>query len=243
MIDLKEKTRSSEGSPTPATGLKISVQALRELAEWIGAGKLPELIPTHQERSLRTALALVEAGRTLLFDHSLEDLSVEMICQHAGTTVGAFYGRFENKHAFFVTMQRIQIIRAEVVQADLIRRHESGDATLETLCEEMVTLAVRRFRENLGVLRASLQHTREGMWEPFKASGDRYRAALSDRLSRHLVHIPPAQRDLRIRFAYQALAGTLVHAALNNPGPLALEDDMLITELVRMVHEYLRAGA
>src|SRR5438093_10662312 len=102
MVGLKEKMHSGESSPTPSAGSRRSADALRELADWIATGKLPELIPTRQERSLRTALALVEAGRTLLFDHSLEDLSVEMVCQHAGTTVGAFYGRFENKHAFFV---------------------------------------------------------------------------------------------------------------------------------------------
>jgi Bacterial regulatory proteins, tetR family. len=68
---------------------------LSALRRWIAEGRLPEIVPTQQDRSLRTTLAMVEAGRSLLRDRSLEDLSVEMVCRAAGTTVGAFYGRFE----------------------------------------------------------------------------------------------------------------------------------------------------
>ena len=212
-----------------------------QLGDWMASDKLPEMIPTRQERSLKTACALIEAGRTLLFGHALDDLSVEMVCERAGTTVGAFYGRFENKHAFFVTLQRIHVIQTEALLFELLHKRKARDDDLEALCQEMVDTAVGPFRNNVGVLRASLQHTQDGMWQPFKALGDRFRTALSARLSPHLSHIPPRQRELRIRFAYQALAGTLVHSALNNPGPLALDDDALSRELIRMVHAYLTA--
>ncbi|MGE0098014.1 MAG: TetR/AcrR family transcriptional regulator [Hydrogenophaga sp.] len=218
-----------------------TVASLDELRNWIAEGRLPELVPTQQDRSLRTALAMIEAGRQLLRDRSLEDLSVEMVCRAAGTTVGAFYGRFENKHAFFMTMERVQTFHSESIFADFSRKHKSSPSTLDDLCLDMVSLTVNGFRSNLGVLRAALQHTQEGMWDLFKASGDRYRVELIDRISPHLTHLPPRQRKLRILFAYQALAGTLVHATLNNPGPLAFEDEALVTELTRMVKAYLEA--
>ncbi|MDO8280904.1 MAG: TetR family transcriptional regulator, partial [Burkholderiaceae bacterium] len=72
----------------------------REFSEWVASGWLPELIATRQERSLRTAMNLLESGRTLLLDRSLEELSIESVCKHAGATVGSFYARFANKHAF-----------------------------------------------------------------------------------------------------------------------------------------------
>lgn len=241
MNDLTDKAMPGPSARAQVVADPNFTDALRELNDWIADGKLPELIPTRQERSLRTALAMIEAGRTLLMDRSLEDLSVEMVCQYAATTVGAFYGRFESKHAFFVTMQRVQTLRSQTILADFIKRHNANNMSLDNLCEEMVGLTVQGFRSNLGVLRASLQHTKEGMWELFKASGDRYRIALTAKLSPNLTHIPPAQRKLRILFAYQAMAGTLVHAALNNPGPLTLGDDALITELVRLVKAYLSA--
>lgn len=235
-------------APTPATPAQQALltgeatpPTLDELRTWIADGRLPELIPTQQARSLRTALAMIEAGRNLLRERSLEDLSVEMVCRTAGTTVGAFYGRFENKHAFFVTMERIQTIHSEAIFSHFSKRHKGGPSNLDDLCQDMVTLTVNGFRSNLGVLRAALQHTREGMWELFKASGDRYRVELIARISPHLTHLPPKARKLRVLFAYQALAGTLVHAALNNPGPLNFDDDDLVIELVRLVKAYLKA--
>ncbi len=226
--------RSKGGTVQNAVGLD-------DLADWIARGLLPEIIPTRQQRSLRTAMALMEACRELLLQRALDDLPIETICEAAGTTVGAFYGRFENKHAFFITMQRVQVLHSQQVVAEFTRRHKSEDASLDDLCHEMVVLTVDNFRSNLGVLRASLQHTREGMWRIFKESGDRYRAALTTQLAPHLRHLKPAERRLRVRFAYQTIAGTLVHAALNDPGPLSIDDERLVVELVRVARSYLAA--
>lgn len=229
------------GGEDASARTRITDKALRELADRIEAGQLPEIIPTRQERSLRTALAMLQAGRSLLMDRSLEELSVEMVCQAAGTTVGAFYGRFENKHAFFVSMQRMQVIQAEKRLEQFVQRLSCEQPGFDALCEEMVRMTVERYRENVGVLRAALQHTQQGMWQMFKASGDHYRKALITYMAPHLRHLPEAARELRMLFAYQMLSGTLVHAVLNNPGPLALGDDALIGELTRMVRAYLGA--
>lgn len=237
---MKATTKTSISQEVTRPG-EATASSFDELRSWIAEGRLPELVPTQQARSLRTALAMIEAGRHLLRDRSLEDLSVEMVCRAAGTTVGAFYGRFENKHAFFLTMERVQTIHSERIFSDFSRKHKSRSSSLDDLCLDMVSLTVNGFRSNLGVLRAALQHTQEGMWDLFKASGDRYRVELIARLSPHLAHLPPKERKLRVLFAYQMLAGTLVHATLNNPGPLAFEDKALIMELTRMVKAYLRA--
>lgn len=218
----------------------ISEGHLADLGAWSTQGLLPELIPSQQERSLRTAAAMLETGRRLLVDRSLEDLSVELICEQSGTTVGAFYGRFESKLAFFTTLQRVQVINSQTTLNGFMDRHAKSKADLDTLCEDMVRLTVDNFRANVGVLRASLQHTQEGMWRPFKQSGDRFRVALLEKFSPHLAH-PPEVRRLRILFAYEALAGVLVHATLNDPGPLGLHDERLEGELVRLVKSYLKA--
>lgn len=201
---------------------------------------LPELNPTRQTRTLRTTVALLEAGAAMLHERSLEDLSIETLCDEAGATVGSFYGRFESKHAFFVTLQRIHVLRSggwlPVLKAQL-----QGDSSLDELCDRVVRLTVARFREELGVLRASLQHTREGMWEPIRRVGDQYRAVVTAQIAPHLKHLAPRQRELRVQFAFQALTGTLVHAVLNNPGPLSVDDVRLVGELTRMLTAYLRA--
>src|SRR5207237_3152511 len=83
------------------------------IGAWAAEGHLPEMLPARQARSIKTAAVLIEAGRRLLREMSLEDLSIEDLCEAAGTTVGAFYGRFGSKGDFFVTMQRVQTMRTE----------------------------------------------------------------------------------------------------------------------------------
>ncbi len=212
------------------------------IGTWAAEGRLPEMLPARQARSVKTAAALIEAGRRLLREMALEDLSIEGLCEAAGTTVGAFYGRFESKLDFFVTMQRVQTMRTEQAIKAFIARHPPGQSSLELLCRDIVHETVENFRGNLGVMRASLQHSREGMWKVIKESGDRYRSMLVLLLSPYLDRLPPAERELRILFAYQALAGVLVHAVLNDPGPLSLGDQRIEEELLRLTHSYLVAG-
>ncbi|HSV84304.1 MAG TPA: TetR/AcrR family transcriptional regulator [Ramlibacter sp.] len=212
-----------------------------EVEAWASGGYLPEMKPSRQKRSASTAAALIEAGRRLLHDRSLEDLSIEAICADAKTTVGAFYGRFENKQHFFLTLQRVQTMRTEQSIREFVARHPPSASSIDALCHDIVDEAIGNFRSNLGVMRASLQHSKEGMWEVIKKSGDRYRVMLVDLIGPYLSSVPPDQRRLRILFAYQALAGVLVHAVLNNPGPLALEDDQMRVELFRLMKAYLMA--
>ena len=237
MPNIKHKDRA----PPDAEGLGTSADETAELVRWIEAGSLPELNPTRQARSLRTTVALLAAGARLLQARSLEDFSVEEVCREAGLTVGSFYGRFEGKHAFFVTMQRIQVLRAGAELKRLESNTGAESASLDEFCRELVQLIVHRFRQDVGVLRASLQHTQEGMWEPFRLLGDRYRATLIEQVSPLLKHLPPRQRQLRVQFAFQALTGTLVHAVLNNPGPLMLDDPRLVPELTRLLRAYLNS--
>lgn len=213
--------------------------SLAEIEAWATGGFLPEMKPSRQRRSASTAASLIDAGRRLLHDRSLEDLSVEAVCEKAQTTVGAFYGRFENKEKFFLTLQRVQTMRTERSIKDFVARHPAGASSVDALCLDIVDEAIGNFRSNLGVMRASLQHSKEGMWEVIKKSGDRYRVILVELLSPYLTSVPTGERSLRILFAYQALAGVLVHAVLNNPGPLGLEDNKIRDELFRLIKAYL----
>lgn len=210
-----------------------------QFAAWVAAGELPELIPARQQRGLRNALAMLAAGRELLATRTLEDLAVEQVCHLAGTTVGAFYKRFASKHDFFLTMQRLQALRGRAVHDQFAGRHARAMRPLSQLCHEMVEVQVRSFRSNAGVIRAALQHTHEGLWDIYKAAGDHYRAVLIDSLMPYLAHLPRRQAQERVRFAFQVVAGTLIHALLNKPGPLDIDNDKLTSELALVVESYL----
>ena len=103
---------------------------------------------------------------------------------------------------------------------------------------------VTHARRDHGLLRASLLHkpaSREDHWQPFRELGTRYKEALVVQLAPHLKGLPAKDRNLRIRFANQAIFSLIIHAILNRPGPLALDQEAFIAESTRMVISYLRA--
>lgn len=208
---------------------------------WLQGGRLPEIKPGVQQRSARTAYALLESGARLMRERALDALSIEEICTGAGATVGAFYGRFEDKMGFFAALQRLTCLRSEAALLAFRQHQTRQEHSLESLCRAMVDMTVRRYRANVGVYRAALKHSDEGAWEPFRRLGDLYRTQLVELLSPHLATLSPTACDLRIRFAYQVMVGTLVHATLNAPGPVQLDEAAMIDELSHLVIGYLRA--
>jgi AcrR family transcriptional regulator len=214
-----------------------------EFAGWLREGKLPGIKAGVQQRSVRTAYALVESGFALLKERAFDALSIEEICAAAGATQGAFYGRFEDKQSFFAALQRVTCLRSEAALARFEARARAEEPDLPRLCALAVELTVERYRSNIGIFRAALQHAGEGAWVPFRELGNSYRRVLTELLSPHLPHVAPADRPLRIQFAYQVLVGTLVHATLNDPGPVHLHDQALVTELTDMLVGYLSRTA
>lgn len=211
----------------------------REFASWLQEGRLPEIRTGVQQRSVRTAYALLQCGFALLRARAFDALSVEEICAAAGATPGAFYGRFEDKKSFFSALQRLTCLRSEAALDEFIKRATARTLSLDKVCQMIVEMSVERYRSNIGIYRAALQHADEGAWEPFRKLGDTYRRALTELLSPYLPHLTKEGRAMRVQFAYQVMVGTLVHATLNDPGPVHLHDDAMIGELTDMVVRYL----
>ena len=79
--------------------------------DWLAVRDLPGILPTQQRRSQETSIALLEAAAVILRERSLDEFSIEDLCKRVGVTIGAFYGRFEGKDAFF---NALKIGRAHV---------------------------------------------------------------------------------------------------------------------------------
>jgi AcrR family transcriptional regulator len=220
-----------------------AAESEQEFTGWLQQGKLPHIKTGVQQRSARTAYALLQSGFALLRTKSFDALSIEELCATAGATAGAFYGRFDDKQSFFAAMQALTCLRSEAALREFVASVRQGTFTLDEVCRMVVALSVERYRSNLGIYRAALQHAGEGAWAPFRRLGDSYRRALTEILSPHLPRLPKAVAAMRIQFAYQVIVGTLVHATLNDPGPVHLQDDALVDELTAMVLGYLAPRA
>ena len=210
-----------------------------QFQQWLSDGQLPMIQPSLQARSIKTAWQLLQAGVELANNTNFDAISIEDICAKAGTTVGGFYGRFQNKDAFFLALQKLVLLRSYERMNTLWRDTNHDDQPLFAVCALMVKSSVLRYRSHNGIFRTSLQRAHEGMWDAFKELGDETRTLLNNTLAPHLQHLSPAERRLRIEFAHQSMISVLSHAVQNAPSPVHLSDDTMIHELTHMLVAYL----
>ncbi len=203
-----------------------------------GAAGLP---PRRQKRGVERLEALVAAGKRMLGERSLEELSVSDLCREVDATTGAFYNQFESKDAFFRVVQTSVCEQRSREFEAFMREVQAQDLTPGEMVARLVRNYIEHMRQDGGVLRASLLHVRteEDWWAPFRELGAHHRQVLEAWLLPRLPHIKVSQRALRIAFAHQALSGTIVHTILNRPGNLGLHDEAFVRELVRLVRSYL----
>jgi AcrR family transcriptional regulator len=190
----------------------------------------------------RSAEALLEAGRTLLAQISYEGLSVSDLCREADLTTGAFYRRFESKDAFFLALQRLALDDIEQSQERLLQSldKEPPETLADYVWRVVDTIRLWHTRQS-GVVRASIQrrdHTLDS-WRPFKDGARGFVGLIAERMTKR-----PELRDRKggercVREAFQVVVGTMVNAALNDPGPLRLEDVAMTNTLARMVTLYV----
>ena len=193
----------------------------------------------------RTADALLESGRRLLRTRPLESMSIQDLCAQADVTTGAFYGRFQGKDAFFAALQKLAVEDIRQATRRRLAELDEGEWTLPDTLAVLVRNTRLWVLRHEGVLRATLLHNKDDAagWAPFRRMTHDFVEGLVPRVERLLGGgaVDIEGRRLRIRFAFQMMFGTIVNAAINNPGPLALSDRRMDAELTRALGHYLDA--
>ncbi|CAB3797694.1 hypothetical protein LMG28688_04586 [Paraburkholderia caffeinitolerans] len=179
---------------------------------------------------------MLEAGRDLIeASGNVDDLSISDIVERAGTSIGAFYRRFDNKDVFFEVVQdRVMTENLEVVRAELAGHAAWRSADAGTLADAVVALYVRAFRRNRGLYHASLLRSsqRKGSWNPIKETSEEVLGMIVPRLVAALNEargrsVKRSALDFEVRAALQLVIGLLVNSMLHDPGPLALSSRRL----------------
>ena len=209
------------------------------LVEWKGVA------PIRQARSGATYQSLIDTGRAALENQSFGSTTIAGLARTAGTSVGAFYGRFENKDAYFAAIQ--ETVVSEVAD-DVRNRLEKLDAAGGSAVEFLGLLAemlASIFRDNKGLYRSAFKHSMAtpDVWTPFKRLGWAIASMSAAKIIPRLAAIgrPTTERELRI--AIQFMNGLLVNATINDPGPVHLEDAELVASLKRMLFAFLGVEA
>ncbi|WP_439684177.1 HTH tetR-type domain-containing protein [Cupriavidus oxalaticus] len=184
-------------------------------------------------RGLRTTQRLLEAGRRLLCERTLEQVSIQEICAHAGVTTGAFYSRFDGKESYFKALQALAVSALRDAMSRRLAQLDTEPGTLEQAVKTLARDSRIWAWRNEGVLRASLVLRATTGEDPLKQLNRQFMDDLASRLARlHPAGASP-ELELRLRFAHQALAGTLLFALINRDSAFALSDKRLEVEMAR----------
>src|SRR3981189_2371279 len=201
--------------------------------DWLAVRDLPGILPTQQRRSQETTVALLEAAAVMLRERSLDELSIEDLCKRVGVTIGAFYGRFESKDAFFYALMSLAVRKAlAAVRAAGAHEHNLR-AGLEEACRRVVEVAVDVVRRNVGVVRAASRYESiyPERWGTIRATGGA-RVDLATPLLLARMGQGRAEAKMRsIGFAFQMMFGTLLNAVQHKPKLVSLDEPEMVDRL------------
>jgi len=212
--------------------------------DWLAVRDLPGILPTQQRRSQETTVALLEAAAAMLRERSLDELSIEDLCNRVGVTIGAFYGRFESKDTFFNALRSLAATKALAAVRAAVADEDNLGTGLEEACRRVVEVAVDVVRRNVGVVRAASQYESvyPERWGTIRATGsamvDLATPLLLARMGRGRIE----SKTRSIGFAFQMMFGTLVNAVLHKPKLVSLDapemvDRLALAMFLQLQHE------
>ena len=186
-----------------------------------------------QSRSRARRAALIELGIEMLNASDLEEISVADMTKRLNISTGSFYTYFDDKSAFFVSVQRAV---AQALDAQIATEFETCAFKQLAPPEKLrrcVSSILAYFRKHTGVLRCALryEHRIPEAWAPNRVSAQRTVEAM--------VAGMPEDVARRMRVATQMAFGAMVNALLHDPGPLRLNDPAFGAEILAALTPYL----
>jgi AcrR family transcriptional regulator len=132
------------------------------------------LQPPRQRRARETEQALLAAGRKLLAERDFASVSVAQIAAACQVSVGAFYGRFRDKMAFFDALRTMVMEESDASVARYMAEHRWNEVPTRQIVEKTMRFLVNGCHNNRGVIRASLKHAsiRPEEWFPHQKNGE-----------------------------------------------------------------------
>jgi len=220
------------------------VAADSQSIDWLAVRDLPGVLPTQQRRSQETTVVLLEAAAVMLRERSLDELSIEDLCKCVGVTIGAFYGRFESKDAFFSALMSLAARKALAAVRAAVADEDNLGTGLEEACRRVVEVAVDVVRHNVGVVRAASQYESiyPERWGTIRATGGAMVDLATPLLLARMGRGRTAAKTRSIGFAFQMMFGTLLNAVQHKPKLVSLDepemvDRLALTMFLQLQHE------
>ena len=202
--------------------------------------------PPQQARSQETLDRILDAAEALVTQKGFEDTPVAEIAQRAGSSVGAFYARFQDKDALLHALYERYYEQAIATADAALDPARWEGARIAEILDAVVRFLTAIYREQCGLIRAFVIRNHSGA--SFQARRERLSHYVSERLSALLLarqdEISHPDPELAAAFGLSLVFSTLESVILFGElrsGRLALSDDDLATELARAYLAYLGA--
>jgi AcrR family transcriptional regulator len=192
-----------------------------------------------QKRSLAATQRMLEAGRELLNDRDIDQISVQDIVRLAGTSVGSFYHNFGTKDRFFATL-----VQEMATNREAIAMAYFAGAPFDQLAKVLVQGAIENHRRYKGLLRSTIRQHLSGspVWEPITVMGQRITEEYIRRLEMHLKRPLKAREKERVAFAFVWLYGILAQSVLglNTLSAYRIPDELFEEETTHIFSSLLQ---
>jgi AcrR family transcriptional regulator len=197
--------------------------------------------PAYQQRSRQQRDRLLKAGERVFAEKGFWQAHVADIAKRAGCSVGSFYRRFQDKDAFFLSLQTDMAAHGEVNIARFFDDPACRSDPLIEVFTRLVRNTARTMKGIEGYYRALFELSLRGhdVWPPMRRIEVLEAARLIDLLKQRGA--APADESLneRAHLAIRMMHGQIISAMLHGPGPFACDDPRMHRELALMLHRYL----
>ena len=198
-----------------------------------------------QARSRESMNQMLDAAAQILETKTFEALTIAEVVQRAGTSVGAFYGRFKDKDGLLHALDERFFQEFERDFTTLICQPEWSESPIAGIIRDTARFLVETYRKQSGVLRSLNLKARLYGDTDFKAREQRAWKELYPQLQNillaHQAEMSHPNPSLAIQLGFQQMFFTLREILLWDPlrESRSYEKEELIAELSRAYLAYL----
>jgi AcrR family transcriptional regulator len=198
--------------------------------------------PAYQARSRQQRDRLLKAGERVFAEKGFWQAHVADIAKRAGCSVGSFYRRFQDKEAFFFSLQTDMAAHGEANIARFFDDPACLTDPLPQVFERLVRNTARTMKGIEGYYRALFELSLRGhdVWPPMRRIEALEAARIIDLLKARGVVLDDSGIQDRAHLAIRMVHGQIISAMLHGPGPYAVDDPRLHRELALSLARYLQ---
>jgi len=207
---------------------------------------MPYLVQQPQQaRSRETMNQILDAAAQILETKTFEELTIAEVVQQAGTSVGAFYGRFKDKESLLQALDERFFREFEDAIAALLTPSNWAGKSIAYIIEGAARLLLQTYSKDKGVLRSLNLKARLYGDSRFKKREQRawneLFPRLQDTLLLHQDEITHPNPSLATRLGFQQMFFSMREILLWEPlrEDVPYDNEELIAELTRAYLAYL----